>query len=214
MRGDRPTRPGRAKPCPLVLPRRDTTDYLATVHDVNSYDPASGFVEGDWQPSVDGRVHRTSGRVILTAGDDVLLLAAHEPDEPSQRFWFTPGGGVHEGESVRGAAVREVREEAGLVIVETDLIGPVATWDSRFTFVGTPIHQRNVYYWCSAATHPGQPALTALEERMMDGSHWLPMSTVSDLDDPLYPPDLPILLGRLAAGWDGTVFRFDPQSDV
>ncbi len=40
-------------------------------------------------------------------------------------FWYTPGGGVDAGESLRAAAVRELAEEIGLVVAEADLEGPV-----------------------------------------------------------------------------------------
>jgi ADP-ribose pyrophosphatase YjhB (NUDIX family) len=51
-----------------------------------------------------------SGQVLLTRREDF-------------RVWCLPGGAVDSGESVAEAAVREVREETGLVVQLTRLVG-------------------------------------------------------------------------------------------
>ena len=56
-----------------------------------------------------------------------LLFSAG--DENAERWWFTPGGGVHRGETVRAAAVRELFEETGFACTE-DQLGPVVATSS------------------------------------------------------------------------------------
>ena len=87
---------------------------------------------------------------MLDPDGRVLLLGARltDPAVPpgDVLFWYTPGGGVEDGESLRAAAVRELAEEIGLVVDPAALEGPVwlrrhvgrvrrrRTIDSRETF--------------------------------------------------------------------------------
>lgn len=53
--------------------------------------------------------------VIVRRDDRVLLIQRGKP--PNIGLWGLPGGAVELGESLRDAAVREVREECGIAIV-------------------------------------------------------------------------------------------------
>lgn len=57
--------------------------------------------------------------VIALPGDRVVLVARRHPP----LGWALPGGFVDEGETVEAAAVREAREETGLAVTLTDLLG-------------------------------------------------------------------------------------------
>lgn len=57
--------------------------------------------------------------VISLPGDRVVLVARRFPP----LGWALPGGFVDEGETVEAAAVREAREETGLSVTLTDLLG-------------------------------------------------------------------------------------------
>jgi len=73
-------------------------------------------------------VNRLTSRVILLDDDSrVLLFLTKAPDTSGVARWLTPGGGVDAGESHHDAAVRELREETGLVI--DDLGEPVWSHD-------------------------------------------------------------------------------------
>jgi len=65
------------------------------------------------------------GAVIIEAGRErdarvVLVKRAHPP---IQGQWSIPGGALEVGELVREAAVREAREETGLIVEPGDLLG-------------------------------------------------------------------------------------------
>lgn len=72
------------------------------------------------------RKTRATVRVILIDSDRTLLFEDSDPGVPEARWWVTPGGGVDEGETDRQAGVREVAEETGCQLSESDLLGPIA----------------------------------------------------------------------------------------
>jgi 8-oxo-dGTP diphosphatase len=58
---------------------------------------------------------------IITHNGKVLLVRRRVKE--GSLSWQFPGGQIEEGESAGRAAVREVREETGLVVAESDIIG-------------------------------------------------------------------------------------------
>ena len=58
---------------------------------------------------------------IIIEGDRVLLVKRAHP--PIQGQWSIPGGVLEVGEMVREAAVRESREETGLLVKPGELLG-------------------------------------------------------------------------------------------
>ena len=60
------------------------------------------------------------GAIIIEDARVLLVKRAHPP---LQAQWSIPGGVLEVGELVREAAVREAREETGLVVEPADLLG-------------------------------------------------------------------------------------------
>jgi ADP-ribose pyrophosphatase YjhB (NUDIX family) len=58
---------------------------------------------------------------IVIEGDRVVLVKRAHP--PIQGHWSIPGGVLEVGEMVREAAVREAREETGLIVEPGELLG-------------------------------------------------------------------------------------------
>ena len=58
---------------------------------------------------------------IIIEGDRVVLVKRAHP--PIQGHWSIPGGVLEVGEMVREAAVREAREETGLIVEAGELLG-------------------------------------------------------------------------------------------
>lgn len=67
--------------------------------------------------------HRETARVLLIdSRDRVFLLKTHfDPEVQLPPRWITPGGGIDPGETPRQAAARELFEETGLNVSETEL---------------------------------------------------------------------------------------------
>ena len=64
--------------------------------------------------------HRISAGAIVESEGRLLLVRHQRPGRYD--FWVAPGGGVKGDESLEAAAVREVREETGLVVRVSKLL--------------------------------------------------------------------------------------------
>src|SRR5215831_8873520 len=64
---------------------------------------------------------KLTGNSISVQGDRVVLVKRAHP--PIQGQWSIPGGVLEVGEMLREAAIREAREETGLVVETLDLLG-------------------------------------------------------------------------------------------
>jgi 8-oxo-dGTP pyrophosphatase MutT (NUDIX family) len=75
---------------------------------------------------------RQAATVILLRGGAERLEVVLVRRNPAARFmggaWVFPGGALSEGETHRGAGVREVEEEAGIVLPDPDALVPFSRW--------------------------------------------------------------------------------------
>ncbi|MFW3169509.1 NUDIX hydrolase [Geodermatophilus sp. CPCC 206100] len=154
-------------------------------------------------------VRPTARVVVLDPAGRVLLLGARltDPAVPPADvlFWYTPGGGVEDGESVRQAAVRELAEEIGLVVEPAALEGPV--WFRRHVgpFAGVQIDSRETFFVLRDVVHEVDPSgRTELEVFGEEPHRWWSAAEVAAAPVEFAPRDLATLLPELAAGpWTG-----------
>lgn len=149
-------------------------------------------------------MNRTSARVVLLADDDtVLLLRGHDPQVPDASFWFTVGGGVEPGESLRSAAVREIAEETGRTVEQGSLRGPMWRRVAVFPFDGELIRSEELFYALQVPKfEPTTGGYTDLEKRAISGSKWCSAADIDALvaaGEPVYPQDLAVLLSEARA---------------
>jgi 8-oxo-dGTP pyrophosphatase MutT (NUDIX family) len=159
---------------------------------------------------VTGALVRPTARiVVLDPAGRVLLLGARltDPAVPPAGvlFWYTPGGGVESGESVRQAAVRELAEEVGLVVAPAALEGPV--WLRRHVgpFAGVDVDSRETFFVLRDVVHEVDPRGRTELELLGDEPHrWWSSRELAASPVPLAPRELAALLPELLAGpWTG-----------
>jgi 8-oxo-dGTP pyrophosphatase MutT (NUDIX family) len=145
---------------------------------------------------------RQAGRVlVIDPAGRVLLLQGFDPARPDDRFWFTIGGGLDNGEGTAQAAARELREEAGIEAGAADLAGPVWQRTAEFSFDGTRYRQDEDYY----VLHVGdvQVSLAGMEEierETVTGYRWWSPDELAATSEAFFPAELPQLLRRLGSG--------------
>ena len=143
---------------------------------------------------------RHAARVVLLDREDrVLLFRCQEPGA-DRSFWITPGGGLEGEETHRQAALRELREEAGLTGVE---LGPcVWTRTHTFPWLGKTYRQRERFYLLRVDGHAVDSAGHTEEELQVLTDHrWWSAREIADAGEVQFAPRrLGAFLARLMTG--------------
>jgi len=162
----------------------------------------------EWQPGPDGVLTRDAARVILLDEDErVLLVRGHDVDAPDRSWWFTVGGGIDAGEDARSAAVREVREETGILLDAGELVGPVYTRSALFDFAARTCRQHEELFLARvrstdlALTRDGW---TDVERDVIDELRWWDLDELERVEIEVFPAGLAGLV-RDVLVWDGTI---------
>ena len=149
-------------------------------------------------------LERNAVRVVLTdAAGRVLLFHAVPPEGGPAGWWELPGGGIDDGESYLEAAVREVREETGLLL-DPATIGP-PSWRRDTTWRSRGVRRLQHEVVVSARVPGDRPAIrtdgqTASELEDYVDVRWWEVGDILGSSERFYPGRLPELLPAFLAG--------------
>lgn len=119
------------------------------------------------------------------------------------QWWFTPGGGVHRGETVPAAAVRELFEETGFTVKEDEL-GPVVATSSSHWFAEESGKQYlgaySFFFLRVPHTELNTDGQEDLERSVITGHRWWSVADLRTTTDRIAPPQLADLMERLLGG--------------
>jgi 8-oxo-dGTP pyrophosphatase MutT (NUDIX family) len=146
------------------------------------------------------QTRRCSKVLLVDERDRVLLFSGIDrtkPDVPP--WWFPVGGALEPGETAARAAVRETREETGLVIADP---GPVVftrrfVWD----FEGRTYDQEEWFFLVRTTTfEPTSGGWTDTEAATIRGWRWWTVDELRTTGQVVFPDDLAHHLDRLVSG--------------
>ena len=139
--------------------------------------------------------HRPTARILLiNPQNEVLLYKTHfDPEVKLPPRWLTPGGGIDEGETELQAAIRELFEETGMRIQESDLAGPVLVASGTWLW-GDDIHSHTytdtIFSYQVETFIPDTSGFTKDELRDVLEIKWWNIQELLDSGEQLAPHEL------------------------
>jgi 8-oxo-dGTP pyrophosphatase MutT (NUDIX family) len=148
-------------------------------------------------------LERDAVRVVLADARGQVLLFHMVTREVPDGWWELPGGGIDPGESYLDAAVREIREETGLVL-DPAQVGP-PTWRRDTTWRSRGIRRLQHEVVVLAQLAEDQPPVrdggrSPTEIADYETHRWWDVAEITRSHDRFYPSRLPELLPRFLAG--------------
>jgi 8-oxo-dGTP diphosphatase len=116
-----------------------------------------------------------AANLIIRHGSHILLMKRSDTTEVWPNFWAFPGGKLDNGELFREAAIRETREEIGIIIHSGDIKKEVLIAHRTITGVKT-------IYIGQVEIYENSPEL--LEPELATDLAWFP---ITELPSPMIP---------------------------
>jgi 8-oxo-dGTP pyrophosphatase MutT (NUDIX family) len=161
------------------------------------------------------RTRRTARVLVVDESGRMLLFSDSDPGLPGLRWWITPGGGVEPGESDLEAAVREVREETGLSVAASDLVGPLARRHVVHGYTDVVVQQDEVFLGVTVAPFEVDVAGHTEEERLTMTEHrWWTRDELATTTETIWPVAVLGLWDRMDLGGESVDLGMQEESTV
>ena len=145
------------------------------------------------------RIRRAVRVILVDDRDRLLLFEDSDPGVPGLTWWATPGGGMDPGETERQTAVREVAEETGCVLRETDLIGPLARRRAVHGYSDQILDQDEPFYLAVVSAFEIDISAHTEEEKFtLQGHRWWTRADLESTRAWIWPAQLLDLWDRAA----------------
>jgi 8-oxo-dGTP pyrophosphatase MutT (NUDIX family) len=150
-------------------------------------------------------IRRNTARVLPVDPEGrVLLLHGWDPVRPDDPFWFTIGGAAEPGESLPGAAARELREEAGIVIDPARLGEPIEVAAISFSWAGVIMEQDQTFFAVAIEnTQVSFAGQDPFERATIDKHGWLHPGELEGGSERPADPEIPRLMRAAIAAVRG-----------
>jgi 8-oxo-dGTP pyrophosphatase MutT (NUDIX family) len=141
-------------------------------------------------------IARRAGRVLLLdAQQRLLLFHGFDPARPTHGYWFTPGGGLDDGETMLEGAARELYEETGLRLDAEEFGPPVWREVTEFPFDGLQYRQEQEFFVVRVESwEVDTSGFEEIERNSVDAHRWWTLGELVATDQRYYPKNLPDLL--------------------
>ena len=139
-------------------------------------------------------IRRFAARVVVLDPDQRVLLFNWANRKQGTNWWATPGGGLEEGETPKAAGIRELVEEAGIVV--DDLEGPL--WRSSHFFRSGEdlVNQYETFFLARVGSDTvSTDGFDAFESAIALGHRWWPLEEMAASPEAIYPRGLSRLVG-------------------
>ena len=144
---------------------------------------------------------RVAARLLLRNPDGAVLLFPYRPPAMGGRiaYWFTPGGGVHAGESLADAACRECREETGYPLADPGEPLARRQFAMRLPDGGEVWADEHYFHVRVGRIALQQQGWSAQEQASMGPGRWFDAAALAASAQPVFPEHLQAILAAADA---------------